>query len=210
MAEEVTATFDLKIDEHEFEFLKIQRGRINDLAGDRVAWKRAYLASLQMEYCSIAQFLPATCERLLDIGSGLGGIDILISRHYPDPPMPVLFDGDEPEPVMNRHGKPFSNMAAAVGFLAKNGIPRFVYQSVSGAFPEGPFDLVVSFASWCFHYCPELYLDRAIAAAAPGAIFIIDVRRDYKTWHRILEQALEPIDIAWQNEKIVRRVFRVR
>jgi len=44
--------------------------------------KELYYSDLEKEYFSIKKILPKKCSKILDIGSGIAGIDIFLSRHY--------------------------------------------------------------------------------------------------------------------------------
>jgi len=44
--------------------------------------RESYMRSIKEEYESISMVLPPVCKAVLDIGAGIGGIDIFISRHY--------------------------------------------------------------------------------------------------------------------------------
>lgn len=203
--------FHFLVSDEAFSWLRLQRGRIADLAGDRKAWEAAYKASLFDEYETIVPFLPERCRGVLDIGSGLGGIDALIHRHFSRRPPLVLFDGDVAEPPESVfHADAFSNAAAARHFLVMNGCRAFAYRSLSEGFPEQPFDLIVSFASWCFHFNPETYLGQVQRCMLKNTVLIVDVRRDYKTWIAILDATFQREAVAWENDKLQRIVYHAR
>jgi len=70
------------IDKKHFAYLVNQHGRVAHERNDFARWKQAYESSLLAQYLSVQSFLPSQCGSVLDIGSGLGGIDIHLSRHY--------------------------------------------------------------------------------------------------------------------------------
>jgi len=195
------------IEPSHFEYLSIQRGEVSDkLALGFDAWKLAYLASLKEIAESIWKFLPEKCDRVLDVGSGLGGIDLLLSRRYKTAHFDLL-DGTDYKPYVYNHNVPFSNSGVALDFHHKNGNDR-----VECVWPKVPvdrtYDLVVSFAAWCFHISPINYLDGITRASHDKTRLIIEVRRERKDWLTALVKAFgRPVVLA-KREKFVRLGFR--
>lgn len=175
----------ISITDEEFAYLSLQHGAISDLSIDRHAWEVAYQASLAGTYQNIAPHLPARCGRILDIGSGLGGIDVLLSRHYGGHVEIVPIDGAADAPVMNRHAETFNSEEVTRRFLARNGVDRVSYFSPNALPPPTKFKLIISIASWCFHYPPATYLNFVKACLHQHGRLIVDVR-DRAEWRRQL------------------------
>lgn len=174
----------LSVSDAAFPYLVLQQGALDGFKADRTAWERAYCQQTMALLGEIAPHLPAACARVLDVGGGMGGIDALIGRTYDTDVEITILDGVDDPPVMRRHAETFNDARIALDFLAANGVSaaRFVPASSARLLGTGPFDLVVSFASWCFHYGPETYLEAVKAACAPGAVLILDVRRGKPSW----------------------------
>jgi hypothetical protein len=170
---------DLVIPESAFPYLVAQRGALDDMRGDRALWCRRYLEILDSEMRLIEPYLPTTCDSILDVGGGMGGIDILLSRHFGGCHVTIL-DGLSDPPMMQKHAETFSNMGAAADFLKVNGVASFDFLDANTPkkSPSRAYDLVVSFKSWCFHIEPPRYLDFVVGSIIPGQTkLIIDVRR---------------------------------
>lgn len=194
----------------QFKYLYIQRGEVADAFHDGFeAWKNAYEQSLANIMASIDPVLPDRCDRLLDVGSGLGGIDVLLARRFPDCTV-VTLDGANDKSVVRSHRETFNNVELTKSFLRDNGVAHHVHCTVPyvGPFPQ-KFDLVVSFAAWGFHLPPEMYLDLVTEALNPGAVIILDVRRDKQlayvpkfneAWGspRLLETGKKHVRLAWK------------
>lgn len=208
--------FDLHIDPEHFEYLRIQKGNLDKYSGDRADWRRRYLENLERTYHEMAPWLPAQCRALLDVGSGLGGMDVLLRRHYEErgeAPVVALLDGAEDPPKMKLHRQTFNSMRMARNFQVKNGLFALRMQEYTPAAARfrQPFDLVVSFGSWCFHYPPAEYLPRLIESGThAGTVFILEVRRDKRIWWEQLCAALEPWELISEAPKWVRWAFKVR
>lgn len=188
----------LRVDEEHFEYLKIQKGNLDQYAHDRFDWMVRYQADILATFESIKPHLPLSFDAMLDVGSGLGGIDVLIRRHHDQDRAPAQFldlhllDGIDDPPVMNLHRQSFNNMRIARNFQVKNGLhPLKLYCHGTDTNDFGParFGLVVSFGSWCFHYPPKEYLRQVYRALTPGAVVILDVRNDRPEWLKTLTLA---------------------
>jgi SAM-dependent methyltransferase len=205
----VSQTLDLTISEEAFAYLKIQRGAISDLSTDRQAWEREYRRSLLADMGTMLLWLPERCAAVLDVGSGLGGIDILLSRHYGGRPAIWLLDGHFDDPEVKAHNQTFNSMAVARAFLRDNGA-MLKGTASGGDSPRGVavHDLVISLQAWCFHFPPAGYLSFVKSAMKPGATLILDVRRDRDDWRDELRGAFTEVGIAHSATKFERVVFR--
>lgn len=199
-----------------FAYLRVQKGRIWDLSAG--AWHRAYSEHLRATYDSVAAHLPPTCGSILDVGSGLGGIDILFSRHYavstPYLPAPVvhLLDGVDDPPVMHLHRKTFNHMGVARDFLAANGldVSGFHGYGTDAETPLQRYDLICSFGAWCFHLRPDLYLRFVRAACHPGTVLVLEVRAQKDMWRAQLEHYFHEWACVHSAPKFNRIVYGVR
>lgn len=191
-----------------FEYLKLQKGALHSLIGDRAAWLQAYRQSLDQDFASMAPHLPARCASVLDVGSGLGGIDVLLNRHYGGCAVRLL-DGVDDAAIMNRHNRTYNDMVIAGDFQRRNGVKKFGYYSCP---PHGPaaFDLIISLGSWCFHYPPATYLAFVTACCHSGTVLIIDVRADKPMWRDQMRDGFDEVGCALAKRKFNRLVFHVR
>jgi SAM-dependent methyltransferase len=192
-------------------YLAAQKGRLDGLRHDRPAWEAAYRAHLDDTFAAIAPWLPQTCSSVLDVGGGMGGVDILIDRHYGGGLGLWILDGEAAPPTMNRHREPFSDMQAAAAMLAANGSALAGYCTPDKVWKPAPpadgFDLVLSLGSWCFHYEPAEYLDLVRQVARPGAVIILEVRHMRGDWWAELAKAFNPVGQAGASAKYVRAVY---
>ncbi len=212
---------ELTISDEAFAYLKLQRGAISDLSNDREAWETAYRRSLLGDFGTMMPWLPETCGAILDVGSGLGGINILLARHYKvvafdmgtepvlvSQPRIHLLDGERDRPTVYAHDQTFNDMDVAFSFLEENGVRLWAYIHPQWEVLTGEFDLVVSTQAWCFHFPPGQYLSHVKKAARPGATLILDVRKDKPHWREELRNAFTEIGVAISPHKYERVVFR--
>jgi hypothetical protein len=123
----------------------------------RFAKRDNYEGSIQADYKHILLFLPVQVTRILDIGCGMAGIDVLLKRHYPDAELWLLdSDGDEQRNGWNKSLGAFSSRSAADELLALNGVKADRWIDVNTKEPLKA-DLVISLASWGYHYPLSTY-----------------------------------------------------
>lgn len=205
--------FGIKVSDDQFEYLKEQKGRLFELSHDRERWLAAYQKELQQTYEALRKHLPDPCWGVLDIGSGLGGIDILLSRHYePEPPYIHLLDGEDDEPRMKLHRQTFNSMKVARKFLVSNGVrpDRISYFTTATQVLPRPYDLVLSLGSWCFHYPPETYLGLLLCGGGlhMDSVLIVDVRAGKPDYLEQLGRSLERVAVIKAAPKYTRAVYR--
>jgi SAM-dependent methyltransferase len=203
-----------------FEYLRLQKGSLDKWADDFPDWRERYEDDLQRTFSQIKPYVPPNKFdgqplRVLDVGSGLGGIDVLIRRSYEhNTPVELhLLDGLADPPRMHLHRQTFNDMGVALEFQVANGLERDAFRAWGPdvrTFGDARFDLVVSFGSWCFHYSPSVYLRQVYRALAPGAVVILDVRTHKPEWMRALELAFELVTMVELKPKFSRCVFRAR
>lgn len=129
----------------------IRRHRGKNRDGDN------FIPSLLADYELIRPFLPERVGTVLDIGCGMAGIDVLLKRHYPDAKLWLLDgDGTEPRDGWNAKLEAFSSRADADELLAANGIKADRWIDVN-THERLEADLVISLASWGYHYPLSTY-----------------------------------------------------
>lgn len=195
------------ISDEAFEYLKWQAGDIYDLHTDRAKWQAAYEAKLEAQFENIAPWLPQNCRlHVLDIGSGLGGIDAVLNSLVPGGIYPYLMDGFEGDPQPVFSDTPHNDMNVAKRFLRENGVPVCKTISVRDPQPIG-FNLVISFAAWCFHIQPLAYFDYVALCCMPGSVVILDVRRNRPEWDLQLASRFVEVAVIHEAPKFQRKVF---
>lgn len=210
-------TYSFHIDEVQFTYLVKQRGNLKHLQDDRAVWKTAYDNCMNEIYTSLLPWLPETVINLMDVGSGLGGIDVLLSQHYNKTLQTITFiDGLDDPPTKTPPLMTFSNSKVSSKFLKQNGVMQTLnYQApdyVTSEFvdPDRVWkqDLIVSFGSWCFHYSPETYLEYMRRCCHPETILILEVRTENTDWIKQLSQEFVFLGKAHEEEKFQRLVYQ--
>jgi len=189
---------DFVIGDDEYKYLYIQCGDIAHI-NDRKNWHTAYNRRMNRLYESLKPFLPLQCNSILDIGSGLGGVDVLLSKHYAGSASVELLDGESDLPVVNKHAETFSNHAVMSGFLSKNGVKNFSLSSPQ-KYDIIPRDLIVSFSAYCFHIPVDKYLKLIVESSNDDTVCIFRIR-DGKNYLEVLKQYFPNVRIVNEQKK---------
>lgn len=186
-------------DRSAYDFLRLQRGALWNLT-DPAEWWAAYRRDLFETFDSLVDMLPHEAERVLDIGGGIGGINIHVAKAFARQPEIVIVDGVADECRMTQHRVTFNSAACGERFLAVNGVEAVRYVSPTNAIASniGPCDLVLSFQAWPFHIPVEEYLNLAKRVLKPGGLLVVDVRRDN-------DKALAELAVAFRPYRTLKR-----
>ena len=149
--------------------------------------KRLYAEDMQREYATFQGWLPAHCQRVLDVGCGVAGINVLIQRHYGAQPLDLhLLDKSEVARrvfyLFKERGAFYNSLAVARDLLVANGIPSHGIHTLEATAHstiaiDAPVDLVLSLISWGFHYPVQTYVERVHALLSDAGVLILDLRR---------------------------------
>jgi hypothetical protein len=166
---------NLTVPEECLELLKEQRTHYKDP-------KIEYGLELRQTYFGIAPHLPSDAKRILDIASGMAGIDVFLSDHYNHSVDIYLADleGVSEEIINGYHGsrKTFSkynSFDAARLLLKENGVPEekiHVVDLETSPLPNDKFDIVISLLGWGFHFPIDDYFPNV----RRGGIIVADIR----------------------------------
>lgn len=184
----------------------------------RLTIEREFSERSRKQFEDIKLHIPKTVQNILDIGCGLGGVDIFLGRHYSalDPHFYLLdVDGisDKIEYSFKEKASHYTSLASTRRFLIANGLRDDHIHTIDigrQSFPEGiQFDLVISLISWGFHYPVGTYLDQVVKSLSPEGVVILDVRRASGGLElissRFTDIAVVAETAAWQKVKAAQR-----
>jgi SAM-dependent methyltransferase len=178
--------------------------------------KACYLSDMKEEFGSIKAFLPQKCRSLLDIGCGIGGIDLFLYRHYKysDPMQVYLLDKTRIEPqvyyLFEPKGAFYNSLEIAKEMLVGNGVDSQHIHLIEANDNNTidvvqSFELVISLISWGFHYPVSTYLHHVYQALADEGVLILDVRKG-TSGEAELRDKFSNIKVAVEREKYKRLV----
>lgn len=162
--------------------------------------KNEYNTDMWSEYISIKDQLPESAENILDIGCGIGGIDIYLYKHYKNSSNIFLIDksaiDDNLHYGFKDQGSFYNSLLLTRTFLIENNVPEeriFVQEANAENIIEfnQQFDLIISLISWGFHYPVATYLKSAFDKLKTNGMIIIDVRKDSNGIEELKEEFKE-------------------
>lgn len=184
-----------KFNKDYFEYLIPQRTRLTteyaltkESADDQV--NEALTAMMHKDYNMIKHALPATAGEILDIGCGLGLIDLALYNHYDGLVNLSLLDKtnsiSEGTSVrgFNKEYIFYNSMDATKDVLTSNGVANDalnLYEVGEESLKEiesKQYDLILSFLSCGWHYSIETYLELIKKTLKPDGLLILDIRHD--------------------------------
>ena len=159
--------------------------RVTTTPGELRRLGQRYENDLAAELSAFVQYLPDSPPTVIDIGCGLGAIDLLLSRHYQHQATFVLVDRDEftsrPYYGFRRVAAAYNSLEDTLAFLRTNGMDTAKVTTVNVAcdpFPQQTqADVVVSLLSWGHHYPISTYLDDVTDVLSMGGVLVVDVRK---------------------------------
>ena len=136
---------------------------------------------------TIRACLPSAPSAILDIGAGLGGIDLTLHNYFDSHPTLYLLDKEGVSPT--RHGgyhvsakdfPHYNSFRCARRFLEVNGVPAEKIKTIditTSSFPTEKFDLVISLLSWGFHFSVDTYIQEVYNQLNKGGRLVLDIRK---------------------------------
>jgi SAM-dependent methyltransferase len=171
---------------------------------------KAYPIAVEQEFETLSEWLPDACESFMDIGCGLGLVDVLIARATGAKTI-FMMDGDGS--VMPKMGfksgtRAWGNVRMGQMLVQKN-LPTSVKVATLTPDPTHRLsvDLIVSLKSWGHHYPVETYLDLAKASLSEGGVLILDLRRGRGGRETLEKAGFCHLDTVFENPKRQRMVF---
>jgi SAM-dependent methyltransferase len=177
--------------------------------------KRQYLDEMQTEYESIKDHLPDSASSILDIGCGIAGINLYLSRHYKeDDPTFYLFDKTKVSDSVYYQFKDeaafYNSLNVAVETLKSNNIREDNIQALDADEFDlttlDDIDLCISLISWAFHYPLDTYLEQVLDCLAPDGSLLLDIRKETGQFDEAAERFKE-YDVIENTEKYRRTIF---
>ena len=168
--------------------LKTEYGLTLESSGDEI--NNALTLMMLKDYNMIKDYLPAKINNSLDIGCGLGLIDIAFFNHYDGKINLHLLDKtntiDENTSVrgFNKEYIFYNSMDSTKDTLVSNEVNEnaiSTYEVNSDNIEklnQNKYDLIVSLLSCGWHYSLETYIDLIKSTLTPDGILILDIRHD--------------------------------
>ncbi len=147
--------------------------------------KSDYMSDIQAEYNIVRNHLPANCKNFLDIGCGIAGIDVFISKHYNGQPHIFLLDKSQLDNSIyysfNNKGAFYNSLEIAGEVLSHNKVDVELVTLIEATEDNDlnvpvKLDLVISLISWGYHYPVSVYIEKVCEALSADGVLILDIR----------------------------------
>jgi len=177
------------------EFLVPQRTRINteylptnESSEEEIA--KALETMFMKDYDMITEYLPNDASNILDIGCGLGLINIPLYNHYNTTVNLHLLDktnsisSNQSVRGFNKEYVFYNSMDATRDILISNGVLNenvHTYEVSKESIEQLykiKYDLIISLLSCGWHYSIETYMDLIKNTLSPNGILVLDIRHD--------------------------------
>ncbi len=143
-------------------------------------------STFESEFIEIKNFLPKDASRILDIGSGLGLINIYIDDFYNKKVNFTLLDRNrlskKIEYGFSKEGESYNNLDLTKDILSTNGIDKDRIKCVDIDQPfslQDNYDIVISLVSMGYHYPVENYVNLLKKHTSDKTIFIFDIASEF-------------------------------
>jgi SAM-dependent methyltransferase len=177
------------------EFLVPQRTRINteylptnESSEEEIA--NALEKMFMKDYDMIREYLPKDASNILDIGCGLGLINIPLYNHYNTAVNLHLLDktnsisSNQSVRGFNKEYVFYNSMDATRDILTSNGVLNenvHTYEVSKESIEQLykiKYDLIISLLSCGWHYSIETYMDLIKNTLSPNGVLVLDIRHD--------------------------------
>lgn len=143
---------------------------------------RQFVDNIIKEYMLMKEYLPENCKSIMDIGCGIGGIDVLLYTHYNKPELFLLDNSEVSKKIhygYHNTGACYNSFDATKDLMKANHIKNYnIIDVSSGKLPVFEnIDLVISLLSCGYHYPLDEYLDYIETILSEDGTLIIDCRQ---------------------------------
>ena len=167
------------------------------------------------EFKSIEKFIPKNANNILDIGCGLGIINVFLNEFYLKKPNFTLIDKDYVEKTIfygfNKQGEGYNNLKITENFLLTNNLEQKqleILNANSNFRLNKKYDLVISLFSMGYHYPIDIYLDKLKKCTTKNTIIIFDLALEYNSLEKI-KKNFETIKIIKEDANVKQNYIRL-
>ncbi len=169
----------------------------------------------KIEFNELINFLPSKIYNVVDIGSGLGIINIFLEKHFTNKINFTLIDKNRIEKKVTygfcNEGEFYNNFSLTADFLKNHGINMNQIKLIDSDdinIINNKFDLVISLLSMGYHYPINQYLSFLKKNTHKNTIFIFDVSFENEEINKI-SQLFKIVEIVKKSKEVRHNYVRV-
>ena len=157
---------------------------------------------------TIKNFIPKSVNNIMDIGCGLGIIDVLLNDFYRNKPIFYLLDKNRTDRKIkygfSSNYESYNDLNETKKILLDNNIDKnhiFLFDVDKEILIENKMDLVISLKSMGYHYPLEIYIDLLRKCCNQDTIFIFDFSGGYYS-EKLLDKYFQSNEVIYQEASI--------
>ena len=167
------------------------------------------------EFKGISKYLPERMSNILDIGSGIGVIDVFLNQHYKGNVNFTLIDKNFTENKVyygfNDKGQAYNDFRVTKDFLLTNGLKSnqiSIFDADSNYSSNAKYDLVISLLSMGYHYPVKQYFSFFKTNTHKNTVFIFDIAEQYNDKDNIFS-LFDTVEVIYKSNLPRHNYFRI-
>ena len=159
------------------------------------------------EFNSIKNYLPKNSKNILDIGCGLGVINIYLNDYYSKKPYFTLIDKNYVDKKVaygfNNNSESYNKLEITKDFLILNGFKTEQLQLINADenfVLNNKYELIISLFSMGYHYPIESYIDIIKKISTKSTKVIFDLSMEYNELNEVNKYFNKVVIIKNDNE----------
>ena len=149
---------------------------------------KKFYQDIQNEFLEFKKLLPNNVKNVLDIGCGIGAINIFLNNYYKkEKPNFHLLDKNYVSNKIiygfnKKNTEGYNNLLITKNFLKANNLIEeniYTYDVEKHELKKIKYDLVISLVSWGYHYPLENYINYLKENSDEKTIFIFDIAEEF-------------------------------
>jgi len=181
----------LKFNNEYIKYLSRQRTEIKNINDESIT------KTILADYEICKNHIPETTKKWLDIGAGLGLINIFIYKQLSGGKMYLLDKSlfEENKRLIGFGTTEsfgfYTDLNASKELLILNGVVgediNLLEPEIFKNIPDGDLDLIISRISWCFHYPYKTYSELVHSKLKSQGRLIIDIRKESPAYQEVIK-----------------------
>ncbi len=147
-----------------------------------------YIEVMNREYNTISMHLGSDLEKVVGIGPGVAGLEVILAEKHDNKPKIILIDKSGIDPIhfgFHETAAVYNSLDLAKEILISNGQGNENIELIDAEVGTdaiykhvGTIDLITSLIAWGFHFPVETYVEVAHEILKPGGRLIMDIRKE--------------------------------
>ena len=167
------------------------------------------------EFNSIKNYLPKNSKNILDIGCGLGAINIYLNDYYSKKTYFTLIDKNYVDKKVaygfKNNSESYNKLEITKDFLILNGFKTEQLQLINAdekVVLKNKYELIISLFSMGYHYSIENYIDIIKKISIKNTKFIFDLSMEYNELNEV-KKYFNKVEIIKNDNEVKQNYLRL-